>query len=251
MAKFKKIIVAGPLVIETVYPAPNPRDSEGVRRGKKALSSEAQQRMNLKYAWQKLELEIAANFGVGDIYATLTYDDDHLPANRQEANATMKAFWRRYRAVRKAAGQELRYIYVTEHKHGDGRWHHHVLINATGEDYALIRELWGQGNIEFKSIRIDRDRNYETLARYFCKEQRDKVGQRLWSGSRSLRKPERECYRVPNDTPLTPPRRAAVLVDTGDVCTAYGHFRYIKYLPCGWPTERTARPKRRRKRGRS
>ena len=27
MSKFKKIIVAGPLVVETVYPAPNPRDS--------------------------------------------------------------------------------------------------------------------------------------------------------------------------------------------------------------------------------
>ena len=56
MAKFKKIIVAGPLVVETVYPAPNPRDSQGVRQGKKALSSEAQRRMNLKYAYQKLEL---------------------------------------------------------------------------------------------------------------------------------------------------------------------------------------------------
>ena len=75
MAKFKKIIVAGPLVVECVYPAPNPRDSLGVRQGKKALSSEAQRRMNLKYAYQKLELEIAANFGTRDIYATLTYDD--------------------------------------------------------------------------------------------------------------------------------------------------------------------------------
>lgn len=250
MAKFKKIIVAGPLVIETVYPAPNPRDSEGVRAGKKALSSEAQQRMNLKYAYQKLELEIAANFGVGDIYATLTYDDEHLPASRKAATAQIKTFWRKFRAARKAAGQELRYLYVTEHKHGDGRWHHHVLINSTGEDYALIRELWGQGNIEFKAIRIDRDRNYETLARYFCKEQRDKVGQRLWSGSRSLRKPEKECFRVPNDTPLTPPKKAEVLVDTGDVRTAYGHFRYIKYLPCGWPQAEKGKVKRRRRRAR-
>lgn len=82
MAKFKKIIVAGPLVVECVYPAPNPRDSAGVRAGKKALSSAAQQQMNLKYAYQKLELLIAANFGVRDLYVTLTYDDAHLPRNR-------------------------------------------------------------------------------------------------------------------------------------------------------------------------
>ena len=170
MAKFKKIIVAGPLVVETVYPAPNPRDSLGVRQGKKRLSSEAQQRMNLKYAYQKLELEIAANFGVKDLYATFTYDDAHLPGSRKEANARMQAFWKRLRAARKAQGQELRYIYVTEHKHGDGRWHHHVLLNATGDDYDLIRKLWGQGGIEFIQIRIDRDKNFETLARYLCKE---------------------------------------------------------------------------------
>ena len=151
MAKFKKIIVAGPLVVETVYPAPNPRDSLGVRQGKKRLSSEAQQRMNLKYAYQKLELEIAANFGVKDLYATFTYDDAHLPDSRKEANARMQAFWKRLRAARKAQGQELRYIYVTEHKHGDGRWHHHVLLNATGDDYDLIRKLWGQGGSSFRS----------------------------------------------------------------------------------------------------
>lgn len=247
MSKFKRIIVAGPLVVETVYPAPNPRDSVGVRQGKKALSSEAQRRMNLKYAYQKLELEIAANFGVRDLYVTLTYDDDHLPESRREANAKIQAFFRRLRAARKAKGQELRYIYVTEHKHDAGRWHHHVLINATGEDYDLIRQLWGQGNVEFRQIQINRDKNYETLARYFCKEQRDKVGQRLWSGSRNLRKPERECFRVPNDTPLTPPKHALVLTDTGDVTTAYGHFRYIKYLGAGWDAADKPKAKRRRK----
>lgn len=248
MAKFKKIIVAGPLVIETVYPAPSPRDSRGVRQGKKALSSQAQQRMNLKYAWQRLELEIAANFGVRDLFATLTYDDDHLPYSRKEANERFRTFVKKLRAARGNRGQELRYIYVTEHKHGDGRWHHHVLVNATGDDYDLIRALWGRGNVEFRPIRIDRDKNYETLARYMCKEQRDKVGQRLWSGSRNLRKPERECFRVPNDTPLSVPKDAPItFADTGDVSTAYGHYRYIKYIAAGWKTTAAPRTRRRRK----
>lgn len=251
MAKFKKIIVAGPLVIESVYPAPNPRDSRGVRQGKKALSSQAQQQMNLKYAWQKLEQEIAANFGIRDLWVTLTYDDAHLPRNREEARASFRAFAKKLRAARKAIGQELRYIYVTEHRHGDGRWHHHALINATGDDYELIRSLWGRGNVESRSIRVDRDKNYETLARYMCKEQRDKVGQRLWSGSRNLRKPERECFRVPNDTPLSVPKDAPItFADTGDVTTAYGHYRYIKYLAAGWETTAAPKAKRRRRRAR-
>lgn len=251
MAKFKKIIVAGPLVVECVYPAPNPRDSVGVRQGKKALSSEAQRRMNLKYAYQKLELLIAANFGARDLYVTLTYDVAHLPRNRAEARKIMQAFWKRLRKARTEKGQELRYIYVTEHKHGDGRWHHHALINATGEDYNLIRQLWGQGGVEFKQLRIDRDKNFETLARYLCKEQRDKVGLRLWSGSRNLRKPERECFRVSNDTPLSVPESAPLtFADTGDVATAYGHYRYIKYLAAGWETTIGPRPKAKRRRRR-
>lgn len=254
MSKFKRIIVAGPLIVEAVYPAPHPRDSRGVRQGKRALSSQAQQMMNLKYAYQKLELQIAANFGAKDLYATFTYDDKHLPVDRQEAAKKMKAFWKRLREARKARGQELRYIYVTEHKHRhesasmDGRWHHHVLINATGEDYELIRKLWGQGNIEFRSMRVDEEKHFETLARYFCKEQRDKLGQRLWSGSLNLRKPERECFRVPDDTPLKmpPESRAIRLADTGDVRTAYGHYRYIKYIARGGLT--SFRPKARRRR---
>ncbi len=249
MSKFKKVIVAGPLVVETVYPAPNPRDSVGVRQGKKALSSEAQRRMNLKYAWQKLELLIAANFGVKDLWIAFTYDDEHLPTSRKEANAIMKAFLRKLRAFRKALGQELRYIYVTEHKHGDGRWHHHVLINATGDDFELIRKLWNQGGVEIKPIRIDKDKNYESLARYMCKEQRDKVGLRLWSSSRNLVRPKPECWRVDDDTMISPPASSPlVLEDTGDVTTAYGHYRYIKYLAAGW--QFTPRPRARRRRGR-
>lgn len=251
MAKFKKIIVAGPLVVECVYPAPNPRDSVGVRAGKKEMSSEAQRRMNLKYAYQKLELLIAANFGIRDLYVTLTYDDAHLPGNRAEARRIMQAFWKRLRKVRKEKSQKLCYLYVTEHKHGDGRWHHHALINATGEDYNLIRQLWGQGGVEFKQLRIDRDKNFETLARYLCKEQRDKVGLRLWSGSRNLHKPERECFRVSNDTPLSVPENSPLTFeDTGDVSTAYGHYRYIKYLAAGWETTIGPRPKAKRRRRR-
>lgn len=249
MAMCEKIIVAGPLVIKCIYPAPNPRDNDGVRIGKRALSSEAQQRMNLKYAYQKLELLIAANFGIRDLYVTFTYDNDHLPKNRAEARKIMQAFWRRLRKARKEKGQDLRYLYVTEHKHGEGRWHHHALINATGDDYDLIRSMWGQGNVEFRPLRIDREKNFETLARYFCKEQRDKVGLRLWSCSRNLRKPECECFRVPNDTQLNIPKSSPLpLMDTGDVRTAYGHYRYIKYLAAGWEATIGPRPKAKRRR---
>lgn len=248
MAHYKRTITAGPLVIEAIYPAQNPKDAPSVRQGKKALSSEAQRRMNLKYAYQKLEMLLAANFGAGDLFLTLTYAPENLPGSRAEAGKKVAAFVRRLRASRR--GGDLREVHVTEHKTSGGRWHHHMVINSAGEDYEEISKLWPHGLIHAKALEIDREHTYEELARYMCKEARDKLGHRLWSCTRNLRKPERDTQRVPNDTTLVPPAGATVLDDTGDVQTAYGHYRFIKYwLPGFAPVSKPRRHRRRRKGG--
>lgn len=255
MAKMLKVIVAGPLVMQTIYPVINPRDGDGIRAGKRQLSSEAQRRMNLKYAYQRLELEMAANFVERDLVTTFTYDYDHLPRDRRDAQRRVQRCWRRLRIKRAKKNKGLQYLYVTEHKHRhdnelmDGRWHHHALINSTGDDYKDICEAWGQGSVDIHPFRLDREKNYETLARYFCKEQRERVGQRLWSCSRNLIKPEKDCFRVDNDVELVPPKGATILMDTGDIRTAYGHYRFIKYLGCGGTIK--PRPRARRSRRKS
>lgn len=247
MAKRKKLKVAGNLVSVAIYPAQSPMDSAGVRAGKRLLSSEAQQRMNLKYAYKKLEFEIAANFRPNDLYITLTYDDAHLPDGRKRAIACIRAFLRKLRAARLLSGGTLKYIYVTESKHGDGRIHHHILINTTGNDYDLINRLWIYGHAHFKQIRVDKEKHYGTLAGYLCKEQRDTVGQRLWSCSRNLDKAEEESFLVDDDTSIVAPPGALVLEDSGDHVTEYGHFRYIKYLAPGYDCQTKQRAKRRRR----
>lgn len=248
MAKYRKIIEAGPLVVETIYPAPNPRDTPEMRAGKKKLSSEAQQRMNFKYAWQKLRLLLAANFVRRDLWITLTCDDEYLPKNRNEAQRLIKSFFRRLRRVRERRGCSLRYVYTIEHKHGDGRWHFHVVMNATGNDYKEIVSLWGAAqNIEIQNLRIDKEKNFRTLAMYMCKEQRDSVGQRLWSGSKNLIRPKPECMRVPDDETICVPRGATTLEESR-VRTQYGVFQYIEYLVPGWERGvKASRPRRRRK----
>ena len=217
MAKFKKIIVAGPLVVECVYPAPNPRDSVGVRAGKREMSSEAQRRMNLKYAYQKLELLIAANFGIRDLYVTLTYDDAHLPPDKRAAGKCLQCFFRKWRTARRRRGQELRYIYVTEGWHGkradeyfggdgrleDRRLHHHVVINGCGPgDLDEIRSLWQYGGyVRVEPVDVH---YYRELAKYLTKEAREfgrsKPGERTWRPSRNLTKYEVEYIEIPSDS---------------------------------------------------
>ena len=246
--KTKKIIHAGSLVVEAIYPRMSRSDSPKVRAAKRKASSEAQRRMNKIYSYQKLELLLAANFRPGDLVITLTCDDAHLPKNRKEASAQLKYFRASLTAARKRRGQELVMVWSTEHRHGEGRWHHHCVINATGDDYDLIRKLWIYGSdIEIKPLRVDREKNYESLAKYMAKEDREKLGLRSWSYTRNAKKPEVETFRVEDETQLQAPKGSMILAEVSER-TEYASYKVIKYLAPGWEARRAARAKRRRKR---
>lgn len=186
--KTKKIISAGPLVIEAIYPRGAAHDAPRIRAGKKKLSSEAQKRMNAKHSYQKLELLLAANFVPGDWLVTFTYAPEALPETRAQANARLREFRRRLAARRKRHGRELRMVWATENVFDQGRWHHHAVLNNAGEDFAELRALWTWGSdVEISVLRIDRDHSFEAISRYLCKEARERPGLRSWSYTRSCR----------------------------------------------------------------
>lgn len=228
MAKRKRTIIAGQLVRTVIYTAPEPRDGQRARAAKSRMTTAAQKAMNDKAACVKLEMLIAANFSPSDIFATLTYRDDDLPEAREAAVRNVRAFLKHLRTYRRVRGQELKYIYTTEDKHGDGRLHHHLVITATGNDMELIRSLWPYGDIvEFEYVG-----NYdsEQLARYMTKEGREKrpVGAQLWTGSRNLEKPITQYEWVSNDTTLTVPVGCQV-IEREERATEFGSYAYIKY----------------------
>lgn len=241
--KWKKIIVAGPLVMEAVYPGCGKHDSPRSRASKRRLSSEAQKRMNAKYSYQKLELMLAANFLPGDLVVSLTYDDRHLPRNREEAKAKLKYFRQKLSAARRRAGQPFVMFWNCEHVLGDGRWHHHCVINATGDDYKQLLELWGQGEIEITPLQVDKKKNYSTLAKYMCKEATEKPGQRCWSYTRGALKPEVETFRVDSDTKLQAPEGSTMIEEATDK-NEFGAYQYIKYLGARIPRRLHTRRRR-------
>lgn len=254
MAKCKKIIVAGPLVIEALYPRGSRYDSPKVRAAKQKASSAAQARMNQIYSYQKLELMLAANFPRpgSALVVTLTYDDDKLPKERKQATGQLKHFRSKLAAERKAKGQELVMFWATEHKHGDARFHHHCVINSTGDDYELIRRLWDYGtDIEITPLRVDKEKNYATQAKYMAKEEREKLGLRAWSYTRNAKKPDKpDVFTVDDDTQIQPPSGSTVLQDVYER-TDYAAYHVIKYLAPGWERQPKVKAKRRRKRRRA
>lgn len=248
VAKRKKVITAGNLVKTIIYTAPQPRDSEHVRAAKSKMTTAAQRALNYRTAQGKLEMILAANFGPYDLFCTLTYRDGCLPTNLADAKKCVRAFIKLLRKQRKRLGLPLKYVYVTEGKHGDKRYHHHLVINGTGPaDLEMICSLWQYGDM----VDVERiaDHQYIEVARYITKENaEDKPnGAQMWTPSRNLVPPKVESYFVPDDETTQPPPGAYVL-EREERQNEFGSFSYLKYR---LPRERAAffpRPQYKRKR---
>lgn len=227
MAKRLKTITAGRLVVVGCYTIPTPRSTERERKALREISSAAQMTINANRSWQRLELLLAANFGRRDLHVVLTYDDEHLPANRQAAVQRVRKMLPQLRAVRKSRGQELKYIYVTEQLSSEGgRLHHHMVVNGTGADLDVLRSLWPYGEVELETL--DTWQGYEALAKYLTKEPRElgkpEVGARNWAASIGLTKPKVESEIVKDNLTVAAPPGAVILSAPPPVRNEFGEF---------------------------
>lgn len=210
----RKIIVAGSLWMAVQYTAIHGQNQSTRREVRSQISSPARESLNAKTSWQRLMLVLAANFKSTDLVVTFTYRDANLPINREKADRRLDYLIRNLRSYRKARGQPLVYVRITEGYHSGGRLHHHLIINATGQDYSVLAKLWSRDgdNVDFEPFGID---GAERWARYLTKEPRKKgrryVGDRTWRTSRNVKKPTIYYDYVSDTSDLTPPPGAFVL----------------------------------------
>lgn len=228
MAKRKKTIIAGRIRKVVIYTTPEPRDTPRQRAEKSRMTTAAQKAANDKSARGKLEMKLACNFTGRDLFLTLTYRESSKPGSRAEAVQNVRGFIAMLRKSRRLRGEALKYIYVTEEKHGDGRLHHHLVISATGHDIEEIRSLWLHGDVT--DIEYIGSREYDVWAGYMTKEgiEGRPVGAQLWTASKGLAKPVVVSEYVPNDTAITTPAGCHVL-EKEERETEFGSYCYIKY----------------------
>ena len=239
MAQTLKRIYAGGQQVDVLYSRGSRYDGPAQRAAKQKASSEAQRRINQIYSWQKLELMLSTNFptaGSG-LVVTLTCDDRHQPKNRKQMARWLSDWRRRMNQEREAARlPELVAFWCIEVLTSDsGHWHAHLVINSTGTDAEMIRRSWPQGSvIQMDKLRVDQEKNWETLARYMTKEAREcqddcsRVGLRGWSYTRNAKKPETETLTVGDDYQLTAPEGCTVLVDEKKR-TEFASWQVLKY----------------------
>ena len=261
LALLLKRIDAGGLQVEALYNRRSRYDTPTQRAAKEKISSEAQRRMNQIYSWQKLELMLATNFptaGSG-LVVVLTFDNEHMPKTRAEAQLRFRYFLKKLREGRKKAGLPEPVVFWSPEilTSKTGRWHLHIVMDNTGKDLEIIRSCWIYGSIvEADRLRVDDEKNYETLAKYMTKEPREaqeyeaRLGLRGWSYTRNAKKPEVDTVTVEDDYQLEAPEGSVVLLDEKKR-TEFASYHILKYRYDGTGIgRRTPKTKRRKTRRR-
>lgn len=222
MAKRKKTIIAGKMVITVISSMMYPSDNAQIRADKRRASDEARKRLNLKSSCANLEMLLHTNFRTGDLFLTLTYHDEYLPKTRTQAKHILNKYIRKVRRYCK----DIKYIKVTEGLHGDKRVHHHLVVSSAELD--VIKSLWTYGHSKSKIIN---ENQFIDLARYLTKEPRDGIALnsgRCWSASRNMLRPLIKSEIIPDnlhfDIPVGATKIEKELSENG-----WGEFAYYKY----------------------
>lgn len=219
------------------------RYSPPKRRGVKARGKTTKKKLeaNEREAVKELARLINCNFGAGDLWVTVGYDDATLgsmSADPEERKAQGKDFLRRfllkcgYRC--KKEGRKLRYIACTSVKaagsDAPARLHHHIIMDRL--DYEKLCELWPCGR-EYISYRvIDGRGDYTGIARYMCANAGEAGGKKRWSCSQGLKRP---VYTEPvpvKDLAIKAPRNGRieenVILYDREGGTGSAYMRYVR-----------------------
>lgn len=159
----------GDLVQVYIYPVKESgKIGKGSRGKRRKPSRECQRALNASRRAERLKMEIPYNFGAGDLFITLTYDDEHNPESYERAAKDFKNYLAKLQRVRAREGlPPLRCIWVTEQGSRSGRWHHHAIISG-GLPWEIYDNKWGGGYVKIDPLR-ETPTSYKHLAKYIAK----------------------------------------------------------------------------------
>lgn len=211
----------------------------------------AQLERNCREAVLRLARTLNCNFKAGDLFLTLKYSDERLPASREEAEKMVRNFMRRLsRAYLKATGKKLRWVLVTADRSSKTgqpvRLHHHIVMDAV--DWALVAAHWPKD--QFSARMLDGSGDYTAVARYMVKNAGYERGKKTWSTSVGLNKPvftapepvrETGSFRVPKEAKVV---KREVTEDAESGFSA----AYIRYVLPETVVEMPDRPRNRKRR---
>lgn len=226
---------------------PTVRKKRGIRRA--GTSSMKKIKANERSSVMNLARIINCNFGTGDWFVTLKYDDRHYPAapselpeekREQEYLAAKriltKKFLPKLRSIyRETCGKNLKAVWVTanwstKQKHYC-RIHHHLVLPA--DALGMAQEIWAEiggfdGTLQAENLSSEGD--YSRIAAYMADNVQGRpAGENRWSGCRGMEKP---VYSEPvevTDAEGIAPLRDEVVKDVFEILDEDGRI-VSKYM---------------------
>lgn len=185
-----RTVEAGPMLYVSAYPVARERPGEEARQRLRGVTREAQQRVNRKRSMLRVEQLIHANFQAGDLFETLTYDDDELPATVDEVRRDIRRYMARLRRAAKRAGTVLKYLYVIElsersdtDPNARQNWHVHLVVSGVSRE--TVEDAWPHGYANSRRLQDSKER-FTGIAKYMLKR---RASWRTWERSRNLAEP--------------------------------------------------------------
>lgn len=184
-----KTIHSGKLFEVEIYPVFKKRGDIPCPKVK-AGAKKAQRNLNEKNSKKRFIRLVEANFGEGDFWLTLTYDEGRYPETRERAEKDISNYLKRVNRRRKKIGLlNAKYIYIMERGEGkDGiRCHFHLIIEA-GIGRDELEGMWKFADIKDSSRLYPNEEGLVGLATYLADKKRGKW-ERRWNSSKGLKKP--------------------------------------------------------------
>lgn len=186
MYRQKKYIMKEYMEVE-IFPLPE--NVKPYKRAKKITgTSPAQKRLNDKKAIRYFNRLVHTNFDENDLFVDLTFNNENLPANRDDAIRIVKNYIARIRRLRKRKKlSEMKYVYVTSDSDDMGnkkRLHIHMIMNG-GLDRDEVEKTWNCGYCQTDRLQPN---EYGVTGKVMYMARQSK-GDRMWSASKNLEKP--------------------------------------------------------------
>lgn len=210
MIRTKKYYTGDYLELEIYNVSPRKRIIK--RAEKRHESSPAQKNLNSKRSQRYFVRICNLNFKEGDFSIDLTYDDDHLPYDREQVLKDITNYVARVRReMKKRSSEPVKYVYVISNHAGDdtgskARPHIHMIFGNVDRD--VIEDKWKAGFSNSDKLKFD-EYGITGKALYMARQGKSK---RCWGGSLGLKKPE----PIVSDRTFTRGQVERIINDPGD-----------------------------------
>lgn len=226
-------VYAGVTMDQEIMLVHDPKDGDFAKARPKLRfkddAARAKHRMDM--ARRRFIRGVNATFRPGDLYATLTFDDEHEVHTFGEARRVRDIFWRRLRRVNKEAVLCI----VMGRGKTTGRIHYHMLSQGLTKEDIIRCWSWGMVLKPIRELRghnrydgVDHGADFRGLATYLFNHWTEEQGGHYYKGTRNMRRAEPEDQRefdgICSET--YPPEAPEGYIYVGCDPTPYGYICY-------------------------